>query len=213
MLKGILIGMIIAIPSGPMGLLCLNRILSHKRSVGLVSGVGVALAESIYSFLAALGVSSIGSALSRHHRLLYFVGGFFVVWIGIDLLKRQTPPPHVASLKDEKTLLRYFISTFLFALANPLLMLSFAALFAVLGLGKTNSNLLFTTMLAAGIFIGSCLSWVTISYLSESIKKWMNPKKIQLIKSIFGIIALSIGLFSIFRDFVPNFLSFFSKYF
>src|SRR5215213_199522 len=60
---GIVIGLSVAAPIGPMALLCIRRTLAHGRVVGLVSGVGVATADAVYGAVAAFGLTSISSFL------------------------------------------------------------------------------------------------------------------------------------------------------
>jgi threonine/homoserine/homoserine lactone efflux protein len=49
-LEGILFGFLIAVPVGPIGLLCINRALSGGAAYGLVSGLGIATADAIAGF-------------------------------------------------------------------------------------------------------------------------------------------------------------------
>src|SRR5438045_9488165 len=54
LLKGVLVGIIIAIPAGPVGVLCIRRTIFHGRLAGFVSGIGAAAADAVVGFLAAL---------------------------------------------------------------------------------------------------------------------------------------------------------------
>ncbi|MGB8693525.1 MAG: LysE family transporter, partial [Steroidobacteraceae bacterium] len=62
-LKGMAIGLAIAAPVGPIGLLCLRRSLEQGRAAGLATGLGAASADAIYGAIAAFGLTAISGAL------------------------------------------------------------------------------------------------------------------------------------------------------
>ena len=57
LLRGLILGVSIAAPVGPIGLLCIKRTLVNGRVQGLVSGLGAATADGIYGLLGALGIT------------------------------------------------------------------------------------------------------------------------------------------------------------
>src|SRR5215470_5564214 len=83
LIEGVLIGIMIAVPVGPLGLLCINRALTTGALCGLVSGLGVASADALVAGIVALGVSLISGFLIEHQFLLRLVGGV-LLW-GKDL--------------------------------------------------------------------------------------------------------------------------------
>lgn len=57
--KSLWIGLSIAAPVGPIGLLVIQRTLRHGRAVGLVTGLGAAVADAAYGAVGAFGVSAL----------------------------------------------------------------------------------------------------------------------------------------------------------
>ena len=57
--KGLAIGLAIAAPVGPVGVLCVRRTLSEGRLMGLAAGLGAAVADAFYGGIAAFGVAAV----------------------------------------------------------------------------------------------------------------------------------------------------------
>ena len=57
--RGIVLGLMIAAPVGPIGLLCIRRTLQKGLLIGLATGLGAACADTVFGAVAALGVSAI----------------------------------------------------------------------------------------------------------------------------------------------------------
>lgn len=49
--KGIIIGVLVSAPMGPIGMLCIQRTLNKGRWHGFVTGLGAALSDVIYAAL------------------------------------------------------------------------------------------------------------------------------------------------------------------
>lgn len=62
-IKGLIIGIVIAVPVGPVGVLCMHRTLAEGKIHGLISGLGAATADAIYGFIAAFGLTFVSDFL------------------------------------------------------------------------------------------------------------------------------------------------------
>ena len=161
--KSMLLGLAVAAPLGPIGLLCINRALERGFWAGVAGGLGTALADAIYACLAAIGFSALTATLATLAPWLKLAGGLFMLWLGWKGLR---PNPHRspthARTNDFRGLSGTIASTFLLTLTNPVTIFSFAALFAGLGLtdapGTANA-----LAVVAGVFLGSLLWWFLLS--------------------------------------------------
>ncbi|HEY3078709.1 MAG TPA: LysE family transporter [Chloroflexota bacterium] len=79
---GVAIGLSVAAPLGPIGILCVRRALAEGRLVGLVCGLGAAAADAVHGGVAVSGVAAIASILVGQQALLRLVGGLFLVYLG-----------------------------------------------------------------------------------------------------------------------------------
>src|SRR4030066_1702005 len=151
--KGLIIGFSIAAPVGPIGILCIKRTLSSGRLVGLASGLGAATADALYGCIAAFGLTFISDFLIHQQAWLRLVGGLFLCYLGIKTFFSH--PTDSTQESNPGGLLNASGSTFFLTLTNPITILSFAAIFAGLGLGSVSKGYIPAGLLVAGVFIGS----------------------------------------------------------
>lgn len=204
LIKGLLIGFSIAAPVGPIGILCIKRTITSGRLAGLISGLGAATADAVYGFIAAFGLTFISSFLIDQQSWLRLLGGAFLCYLGVKTF--ITKPTESSSLSNEISLLNAYGSTFFLTLTNPLTILSFAAIFAGLGLLDVDGNYLSATIIVLGVFIGSACWWFLLSsgvsifrtrFTSTGLL-WVNRISGLIILG-FGIAAVYTGLFSMYK--------------
>ena len=156
LLKGIILGFSIAAPVGPIGVLCIRRTLAHGRLTGFLSGLGAATADTCYGAAAAFGFSlafaGAAGTEATPYTVLRIVGGLFLLYLGISTFRSK--PATEAARTTGSGLWSAFLSTFFLTITNPLTMLSFAAMFAGLGVAGGSA-----VMLVVGVFLGSALWW------------------------------------------------------
>lgn len=192
-LRGLIIGFSIAAPVGPIGVLCIRRTLAKGHASGLISGLGAATADAIYGSIAGFGLTFISSLLIRQQGWLRLVGGTFLCYLGLKtFFARPAEQPALAKGND---LLSAYASTFFLTLTNPMTILSFAAIFAGLGVGSASGNYFSAGILVLGVFIGSALWWLILSSGVGMIWKKFNSLGLRWINRISGIIITAFGLF------------------
>lgn len=82
LIKGLIMGFSIAAPVGPIGLLCINRTLSHGRLAGLVAGLGAATADVVYGVVAAFSLTAVSTFLIGQEACSVLQVGFFsFTWV------------------------------------------------------------------------------------------------------------------------------------
>ena len=125
-LKGLLIGLSIAAPVGPIGVLCIRRSLVEGARVGFFTGLGAAAADGVYGGVAAFGLTAVSGFLRNQELPLRVAGGVFLLYLGIKTIV-AAPAERPASAKTEVSA---FTSTFFLTLMNPMTIFSFMAIFA-----------------------------------------------------------------------------------
>lgn len=191
-LRGLIIGFSIAAPVGPIGVLCIRRTLSEGRASGLVSGLGAATADAIYGCVAGFGLTFISRLLVSQGVWFRLVGGAFLCYLGLRTFLAR--PAEKAASAREYGLAGAYASTFILTLANPMTILSFAAIFAGLGVGGAGGNYLFAGLLVLGVFIGSGLWWLILSGIVGAVRTKLNPHGLRWINRISGVIIMGFGL-------------------
>ncbi len=190
-LKGIVIGLAIAVPVGPIGALCVQRTLAEGRISGLVSGLGAATADTIYGFIAAFGVTMISGFLISHQMWLRIIGGAILFTLGLKTFLSR--PRKQAAPVSGNSLLTNFFSTFGLTLTNPITILAFAAIFAALGVVSGSQDLAALGMLILGVFFGSALWWLILSGGASLFRGWIGTHGMRWVNRISGIIIVVFG--------------------
>ncbi|GCE08044.1 LysE family translocator [Dictyobacter aurantiacus] len=198
LLRGLLIGLSVAAVVGPMSVLCMQRTLNRGFRYGFISGLGVACGDAVYGCIAGFGLTVIAGFLVRQQGWVRLVGGLFLVYLGIKTMLTR-PAQQAASTAKSKGngLLGAYVSTFLLTLTNPVTILSFAAIFAGLGVGSGNSNFVNALLVVSGVFLGSALWWLFLTAGISLVRGRFNARWLLwinrlsgLVITIFGVIAL-----------------------
>jgi threonine/homoserine/homoserine lactone efflux protein len=150
---GVLIGLSVAAPIGPINLLCIRRTLSHGPALGFVSGIGSATGHVIYSAVPALGLSAVSSLLVDHRVWLQVAGSLLLAYLGLKALTSKGTAPDRAIAEQGR--LGAFSSSCLLTLSNPMTIVSFAAAFAGIDLAASQRE---PVLFALGVFVGS-VAW------------------------------------------------------
>lgn len=192
-------GLSIAAPVGPIGVLCMRRTLAYGRLHGLLSGLGAATADGVYGFIAAFGLTAISSLLINNATPLQLVGGFFLLYLGIrTLIERPTETTEKAGPETAPLQLsNAYLSTFALTITNPMTILAFLGIFAGLGVEIVAQDGTSALVMVGGVFVGSALWWLLltsgVSVLRQRITKqhllWINRFS-GLVITVFAISIL-----------------------
>ncbi len=195
LLQGIILGVAIAAPVGPIGLLCIRRTLHAGWWAGVAAGLGAATADAVYGGLAVSGLSIITSTLIGVQAWLQLGGGLFLLWLGLSTLRAAPAPLTSASLTAERRpgLGHTYLTTFLLTLTNPATILAFAAIFAGLGTATGTGGWL----LVCGVFIGSVLWWVLLSSLTAGVRTRLPAHWLVRVQRGSGIIIGGFGILAL----------------
>jgi threonine/homoserine/homoserine lactone efflux protein len=191
LLRGLVIGFSIAAPVGPIGVLCIRRTLAEGWVYGLVSGLGAASADAIYGCVAGFGITFISVFLIEQQLWLRLVGGVFLCFLGVRIFLSKASEQ--AAPAKTMGLFSAFASTFFLTLSNPVTILSFAAIFAGLGLVSTDGSYVPAAILVFGVFIGSALWWLVLSGSVSLFRTSFTPAKLRWVNRISGIVIVGFG--------------------
>lgn len=194
-LRGLMIGFSIAAPVGPIGVLCIRRTLTEGRISGLISGLGAATADALYGSIAAFGLTFISNILIGQQGWIRLIGGLFLCSLGLKIF--LSPPAKQAAHVKSYGLVGTYASTFFLTLTNPMTILSFAAIFAGLGVGSETLNYLSAGALVIGVFIGSALWWLILSSGVSLIGKKINDRTLRWVNRVSGIIITVFGILAL----------------
>jgi threonine/homoserine/homoserine lactone efflux protein len=194
-LRGLMIGFSIAVPVGPIGILCIRRTLSDGRFIGLLSGLGAATADAIYGCIAGFGLTFVSGLLTSQVVWFRVIGGLFLCYLGIKTLLAK--PSETAATARGQGWLGAYLSTLFLTLTNPATILSFIAVFAGLGLATAGGDYRASALLVSGVFIGSALWWLLLSSGVGLFRSRITPNRLKWLNRISGSILLGFGIIAL----------------
>ncbi len=200
--KGILIGLAIAAPLGPIGILCMNRTLIEGPRIGFLCGLGAALADAVHAIAGAVALAVIGQWIIGDPTALRVIGGVYLVYLGARTFLRPTimlPPAGKGPALQAGAKTAFRVS-FRLTLANPITLLAFAAMFAglgVTGVGQLKAADAAAAALVLGVFLGSTLWWLAMSQLIGRFRSRIGGLTLTVINRLCGTVLTAFGLYAI----------------
>ncbi|TAM49866.1 MAG: lysine transporter LysE [Paraburkholderia sp.] len=209
-IKSLTIGLSIAAPVGPIGMLCIQRSLSRGFRSGFATGMGAACADGIYGLLGALGIAGLAATLPALSVVLKIGGGAFLIWLAWAIAREKPAPALIAPEAARGGAPRDFLTTFGLTLSNPMTILSFIGIFAALGplagdpSARGGAQWATVIPMVSGVFIGSAAWWLCLSGATSALGKRMPVSFIHgvarlsaVVIAVFGAVQLVTGLRSI----------------
>ena len=193
-LKGFIIGISIAAPVGPIGVLCIQRTISHGKLSGLATGLGAASADAVYGFVAAFGLTFISNFLVAQQTWFRLIGGGFLIYLGVRAYFSNLDNRTVNT--NNPSLAGAYGTTFLLTLSNPMTILSFAAIFSGFGLVDASIHYGSAALMVIGVFLGSASWWLFLSSGTHLLRGRLNQRLVWVNKlsgiviTLFGVVAI-----------------------
>ncbi|MDR0940632.1 MAG: LysE family translocator [Bacteroidales bacterium] len=202
LIEGFIIGIVVSIPLGPIGVLCIQRTLLQGRSSGFVSGVGAATADSSFAFIAGFGLSFVADFFEEQRVYLMLAGAAVLIFLGFRLFLTNT----IKQVRRYKNIQKSnpfsdFFSVFGLTLSNPVTILFFGLVFTSLGLVK--NNFAHTLTLVGGVFLGACTWWFILVSLVSAFRNLFKLRVIFRINRVAGIVIVCFGIFAGINAFFP----------
>ncbi len=192
-IKGLIFGFSIALPVGPIGILCIRRSLAGGWTAGLLTGLGAATADAFYGSLAGFGLAGITGLVVGQRTWVQILGGLFLCYLGLRIFGSNVDEKSMAESFSRPA--RGYFSALFLTLTNPMTIFSFTAAFAGMGLGVVDTgHHMASGWLVAGVFTGSMAWWIILSSISGIFKANLNATAMKWINRISGTLLTSFGL-------------------
>ncbi len=193
--KGMLIGILVSAPMGPVGILCVQRTLNKGRWYGFVTGIGATVSDLIYALITGLGMSFVMNLVynSQNRFFLQIAGSIMLLFFGIYSW-RSNPVKNIhRSSKTKGTLFHNGLTAFFVTLSNPLIILLFMAVFAQLAFIMPGKPLEMCIGYLS-IIAGALLWWFGLTWLIDKIRNKFEETGIIIINKVIGSVVILISL-------------------
>lgn len=181
LLKGILIGIAISAPVGPVGLLCVQRTLAKDMFSGVISGAGAAIADMIYALIAIIGMSSVAYIIYEYDSFLRFIAALLLIYFAFRVARMDVSKnKEVMTKYNSSSLYLDCSSAFFLTISNPLIILVFLALFTCVDISENQMIDYNSIQVVLGVFIGALLWWISLSAVVIKFRKKFKLKYVNL---------------------------------
>lgn len=197
LLKGLALGVAIAAPVGPIGLLCIRRTLEHGPMMGFATGMGAAMADTVYGALAAFGVSAAIDFLQGNERFFQVIGGVVLLVVAYRTFMQRpaAEEAEAAAAPDAADGLAGFMTGLTLTLTNPATIMAFIAIFAAFGLGGL--EFVDACVLVFGVFLGSSSWWLALSSGVAAMRHRISDRGLVTLNTCTGVALGAFGLWAL----------------
>ncbi|SDQ81649.1 LysE family transporter [Pseudovibrio sp. Tun.PSC04-5.I4] len=186
---GLIIGLITSAPIGPVNVLAIRRAVHYGFLPGMIAGFGAVLADGVFAFAAAFGVTTIAEFVTHHEFYIQSVGGLLLIVFGISVYRSH---PHLKGGSDGgPTIWRGMFVSFAMTITNPGAILGFIAIFGSLGdRAPLRGDYIGALELVFGVLIGALCWWACLSAFVSKLRSRMNDNWLSVINHVAGVILL-----------------------
>ena len=199
-LKGFLIGIVAAVPVGPILMMTLQKSVSDGRKAGFSSGLGGTAVDTVCGIISAFAISGIGAFVDAHTTAIEIIGGLFIMIVGFNMFRTRIPKERRKKPYSPKN----FIKALTMGFSNPAALAVMLALFATFGMNMGDSPVWVPVLTILALAAGSALYWYCISRAAAHFGDHFNFKVLLIINRVaaaciffFGLILLLRGLSSL----------------
>jgi threonine/homoserine/homoserine lactone efflux protein len=196
---GIVIGLIVAAPIGPVNLICIRRTLAYGNVNGFFSGLGAALGDGIFAIVTAFGLTAVSQWIEGYSTPLTLIGGLMLLGFGVHIFRSD-----VSLLRDAETdtqresgnssLVRTIASTFALTMTNPATLFGFTALFTGLGsLAGGRATFIDAALMVLGVLTGSTIWWFMLTTFVGIFHRHIDTGVMRNINHVFGVLVTGFG--------------------
>jgi threonine/homoserine/homoserine lactone efflux protein len=190
-IQGIIIGLTLAVPVGPISLVCIHRTVANGRLHGILSGLGVATSDSFYAAVAFLGLTAVSGLIIGHQTLFRLLAGIALILVGIRVF--QSVPRAISEDDGQEPYLRDYLSLLAIAGANPLTIIFFIMILPGFGVVAQGTTLIAAVPFVAGVFLGSALWWIILCGSLGTVRSRLSARNLRRINQASGILVTCFG--------------------
>ncbi len=193
-IKGLLIGIFVSIPVGPIAVLCIQRTLNRGKYHGLVTGLGATASDLVYGILAAFGLSYIIGLIEKNQFIIEIIGAVIILFFGVYLFKSNPVKQLTATNLKKESYFQDFITAFALTITNPLIIFLFIALFARFSFIEPSTSIWQIIVGFIFILIGAATWWTILTTTVNFFRSVVNVRGLYVINKATGIILTLIAI-------------------
>ncbi|MFA6779957.1 MAG: LysE family transporter [Paludibacteraceae bacterium] len=197
LLKGLVIGVFVSAPVGPIGILCLQRTLNRGRAHGIATALGATLSDLLYAVIAVFSMSFIIEFITSHQFILQIIGSIIVFFFGLYTYISNPIRKLSKMNNDKKNYIQDFFTSFGLTITNPLVIFLFIALFAKFSYITDDTTFLQSICGIFFIMCGALFWWTLLVNIVNMFRSRFNMRGLYVINRGTGIILMILAIGSL----------------
>ncbi|VBB48638.1 Lysine exporter protein (LYSE/YGGA) [uncultured Paludibacter sp.] len=200
-IHGIVIGLSISVPLGPIGMLCIQRTLSRGQKYGLATGFGATTSDLFYTIVTLFFLSFVVDFIDAHKLVIQIIGAVLVVAFGVWIFRTNpVTQPRAQDKKIQHSLFEDYITSFFLTLSNPLILFVLIALFAHFTFITHETKFFEMVLGLASISLGAGAWWFILTYFASHFRNRINVRELKLVNQITGGFIILLGVIGILKS-------------
>lgn len=196
-LKGIGMGLLVSVPLGPVGIMCIQRTINRGLKSGVFSGLGAATADLFYALIAGFGLTYIIGFIEAQQTIIKFFGALIIVAISFRIFY-SNPARQIREQRNKKGKpFGEILSIFVITVSNPAVFFAFLAMFAAFNILNSSAGHLGTLTAISGVFVGSMLWWYILSAAINRFRSRIRLRNLWWMNKIMGVIVFICGVLAL----------------
>jgi len=198
--QGMIVGLTLAAPVGPIALICIQRALAGGRWHGIASGLGVATADTFYASITVFWITLLSGFLLQWQWLFRLTGGLILVGVGLWIFR--VIPPEVTDTSGSETYAKDYLSMVALTLANLLTILFFIAILPGFGVVFSGGTFMPAVIFVVGVFVGEACWWIVLCGILGSLHLTLTRARLTLINRLAGLVIVLFGIALVLSMFI-----------
>ena len=190
-INGIIIGIALAAPVGPIAVVCIQRSLAYGRLHGITSGLGIATADAVYAAITAFGLALISDFLLARQWFFRLFGGVALIAVGIRII--LAGPPAATPAPEKESYLADYSTMLALTLANPLTIVFFTIIIPSFGVVLSGNTGITPALFVTGVFLGEMGWWIFLCGTLGSMRDYLTRERLHLINRLAGLVITAFG--------------------
>ena len=195
-LTGILVGLCVSVPVGPLGVLCIQRTVTRGRWHGIATGLGATTSDLVYALLVGCSMGFIIDFIEAHQLYIQLFGSIIIGLFGFHIYTKDPLKQleHKQRRHSKGDIFSDYITAFGLCFSNPMIIFLFIGLFARFNIVNPE-NVMQSIVGMGSILIGAASWWLTLTMLVNLIStKLFKEKGLWLLNKITGAVLIVLAL-------------------
>lgn len=203
-IKGVIIGLLVSIPVGPVAVLCIQRSMNKGLVSGFVTGAGAAFADVIYAIIAGFGITLIKEFLTEHQAVIRIVASVFLIFIAYKIFF-SNPAKQLRKLRKEgNKFFSDFVTSFLLTISNPLTIGAFGLLYAQFDMVDSSTTSLNVIIMVVSVFSGALLWWMSLVGIVSLFKNRIGLRDLVTVNKITSVLIVIFAIVVVLSVIFPE---------